>query len=308
MNDKLLVLGTMAYDAIESPFGKTGKILGGCATYIGLAASQFKIQCGLVSVIGDDFKTTHTNLLSSKGLDLSGVVTIPGEKTFFWSGKYHNDLNTRTTIDTQLNVLTKFDPKVPEKFKDASIVLLGNLDPNIQAAVLDQMSAPKLVVMDTMNFWIESYREKLDEMIRRVDVLSINDEEARQLTETHSLVEAAQKLQALGPQYIIIKKGEHGALLFHEKRIFCAPALPLEEVFDPTGAGDSFIGGFAGYLSQRGSIAFEDMKTAVIMGSAMASFTVQKFGTECLESLSFEQLKKRILAFKSLSDFEIELI
>ncbi|MDA7808048.1 PfkB family carbohydrate kinase [Flavobacteriaceae bacterium] len=308
MNDKLLVLGTMAYDAIESPFGKTGKILGGCATYIGLAASQFKIQCGLVSVIGDDFKTAHTNLLSSKGLDLSGVVTIPGEKTFFWSGKYHNDLNTRTTIDTQLNVLTKFDPKVPEKLKDASIVLLGNLDPNIQAAVLDQMSAPKLVVMDTMNFWIESYREKLDEMIRRVDVLSINDEEARQLTETHSLVEAAQKLQALGPQYIIIKKGEHGALLFHEKRIFCAPALPLEEVFDPTGAGDSFIGGFAGYLSQRGSIAFEDMKTAVIMGSAMASFTVQKFGTECLESLSFEQLKKRILAFKSLSDFEIELI
>ena len=308
MNNKLLVLGTMAYDAIESPFGKTGKILGGCATYIGLAASQFKIDCGLVSVIGDDFEKAHTDLLTQKGLDLSGVATIAGEKTFFWSGKYHNDLNTRTTLDTQLNVLTKFDPKVPEQFKDASIVLLGNLDPNIQGAVLDQMQAPKLVVMDTMNFWIESYREKLDEVIGRVDVLSINDEEARQLTDTHSLVEAAKQLQALGPRYVIIKKGEHGALLFHENKIFCAPGLPLEEVFDPTGAGDSFIGGFAGYLSQRGKISFDEMKTAVIMGSAMASFTVQKFGTECLETLTREQLHQRILAFKSLSEFEIELI
>jgi sugar/nucleoside kinase (ribokinase family) len=308
MNNKLLVLGTMAYDAIESPFGKTGKILGGCATYIGLAASQFKIDCGLVSVIGDDFEKAHTDLLTQKGLDLSGVATIAGEKTFFWSGKYHNDLNTRTTLDTQLNVLTKFDPKVPEQFKDASIVLLGNLDPNIQGAVLDQMQAPKLVVMDTMNFWIESYREKLDEVIGRVDVLSINDEEARQLTDTHSLVEAAKQLQALGPRYVIIKKGEHGALLFHENKIFCAPGLPLEEVFDPTGAGDSFIGGFAGYLSQRGKITFDEMKTAVITGSAMASFTVQKFGTECLETLTREQLHQRILAFKSLSEFEIELI
>lgn len=308
MNNKLLVLGTMAYDAIESPFGKTGKILGGCATYIGLAASQFKIDCGLVSVIGDDFETEHTDLLTQKGLDLSGVATIAGEKTFFWSGKYHNDLNTRTTLDTQLNVLTKFDPKVPEQFKDSSIVLLGNLDPNIQGAVLDQMQAPKLVVMDTMNFWIESYREKLDEVIGRVDVLSINDEEVRQLTDTHSLVEAAKQLQALGPRYVIIKKGEHGALLFHENKIFCAPGLPIEEVFDPTGAGDSFIGGFAGYLSQQGKITFDEMKTAVIMGSAMASFTVQKFGTECLETLTREQLHQRILAFKSLSEFEIELI
>ena len=305
MNNKLLVLGTMAYDAIESPFGKTGKILGGCATYIGLAASQFKIDCGLVSVIGDDFETEHTDLLTQKGLDLSGVATIAGEKTFFWSGKYHNDLNTRTTLDTQLNVLTKFDPKVPEQFKDSSIVLLGNLDPNIQGAVLDQMQAPKLVVMDTMNFWIESYREKLDEVIGRVDVLSINDEEARQLTDTHSLVEAAKQLQALGPRYVIIKKGEHGALLFHENKIFCAPGLPIEEGFDPTGAGDSFIGGFAGYLSQRGKITFDEMKTAVIMGSAMASFTVQKFGTECLETLTREQLHQRILAFKSLSEFEL---
>src|SRR5210317_626525 len=226
MNNKLLVLGTIAYDAIETPFGKTGKILGGCATYIGLAASNFKTSCGLVSIIGSDFESAHWELLKKKKLDLTGVETLEGEKTFFWSGKYHNDLNTRTTLETQLNVLTKFEPKVPENFKDASIVLLGNLDPNIQGAVLDQMQAPKLVVMDTMNFWIESYREKLDEVIGRVDVLSINDEEARQLTDTHSLVEAAQQLQGLGPRYVIIKKGEHGALLFHEKRIFCAPALP----------------------------------------------------------------------------------
>jgi len=223
MNNKLLVLGTMAYDAIESPFGKTGKILGGCATYIGLAASQFKTNCGLVSVVGDDFEKEHTDLLRSKGVDLSGVQVIAGEKTFFWSGKYHNDLNTRTTLDTQLNVLTKFNPQVPEEFKDASIVLLGNLDPNLQGAVLDQMNGPELVIMDTMNFWIESYREKLDEVIGRIDVLSINDEEARQLTETHSLVEAAQKLQALGPRYVIIKKGEHGALLFcGKKNILCS--------------------------------------------------------------------------------------
>ena len=235
MNNKLLVIGTMAYDAIETPFGKTGRILGGCATYIGLAASQFDTQCGLVSVIGDDFEDTHIDLLKGVGLDLAGVVSIPGEKTFFWSGKYHNDLNSRTTLETQLNVLTKFKPVVPDHFKDASIVLLGNLDPNLQLEVLDQMETkPSLVVMDTMNFWIESYRDKLDEVIGRVDVISINDEEARQITETHSLVEAAQKLHAMGPSYVIIKKGEHGALLFHDQKIFCAPALPLEEVFDPT--------------------------------------------------------------------------
>ena len=265
MNKKLLVVGTMAYDAIETPFGKTGKILGGCATYIGLAASQFDTQCGLVSVIGDDFEKAHIDLLTDRGLDLSGVVSIPGEKTFFWSGKYHNDLNSRTTLDTQLNVLTKFKPIVPEYFKDSSIVLLGNLDPYLQLEVLNQMEEkPALVVLDTMNFWIESYREKLDEVIAKVDVISINDEEARMITETHSLVEAAQKLHAMGPSYVIIKKGEHGALLFHNNKIFCAPALPLEEVFDPTGAGDSFIGGFVGHLSQCGRISFEEMKTATI--------------------------------------------
>ena len=208
MNNKLLVLGTIAYDAIETPFGKTGKILGGCATYIGLAASHFKTQCGLLSIIGSDFETQHLDLLKSKKLDLEGVEQLEGEKTFFWSGKYHNDLNTRTTIDTQLNVLTKFKPKVPEDFKDASVVLLGNLDPNLQLEVLSQMTQkPDLVVMDTMNFWIESYREKLDELIAKVDVISINDEEARQITQKHSLVEAAKELHAMGPQYVIIKKG-----------------------------------------------------------------------------------------------------
>ena len=308
MNNKLLVIGTMAYDAIETPIGKTGRILGGCATYIGLAASQFDTQCGLVSVIGDDFEDIHLDLLKGVGLDLAGVVSIPGEKTFFWSGKYHNDLNSRTTLETQLNVLTKFKPIVPDHFKDASIVLLGNLDPNLQLEVLDQMEAkPSLVVMDTMNFWIESYRDKLDEVIGRVDVISINDEEARQITETHSLVEAAQKLHAMGPSYVIIKKGEHGALLFHDQKIFCAPALPLEEVFDPTGAGDSFIGGFVGHLSQSARISFEEMKAATIMGSAMASFTVQKFGTKSLEELTPSSLKERIIAFKSLTEFEIEL-
>ena len=308
MNNKLLVLGTIAYDAIETPFGKTGKILGGCATYIGLAASHFKTQCGLLSIIGSDFETQHLDLLKSKKLYLEGVEQLEGEKTFFWSGKYHNDLNTRTTIDTQLNVLTKFKPKVPEDFKDASVVLLGNLDPNLQLEVLSQMTQkPDLVVIDTMNFWIESYREKLDELIAKVDVISINDEEARQITQKHSLVEAAKELHAMGPQYVVIKKGEHGALLFNGDDIFCAPGLPLEEVFDPTGAGDSFIGGFTAYLVQRGKITFDDMKTAVIVGSALASFTVQEFGTKALEKMTFVQLAQRIQAFKSLTEFEIEI-
>ena len=308
MNNKLLVLGTVAYDAIETPFGKTGKILGGCATYIGLAASHFNTECGLISIIGSDFEEEHLNRLKEKNLNLEGVEQLQGEKTFFWSGKYHNDLNTRTTLDTKLNVLTKFQPKVPENFKNSSVVLLGNLDPNIQLEVLNQMDKkPDLIVMDTMNFWIESYREKLDELIARVDVISINDEEARQLTQKHSLVEAAKDLQAMGPKYVVIKKGEHGALLFNGNNIFCAPGLPLEEVFDPTGAGDSFIGGFAAYLVQRKKINFEEMKTAVIVGSALASFTVQEFGTSALEKMTFVQLAQRIQAFKSLTEFDIEL-
>lgn len=306
MNNKLLVLGTIAYDAIETPFGKTGKILGGCATYIGLSASNFKTECGLVSIIGSDFEKKYLDLLRVRNLDLSGVEQLEGERTFFWSGKYHNDLNTRTTLDTQLNVLTKFNPKVPDIFKDASVVLLGNLDPNIQLEVLDQMdNKPDLVVLDTMNFWIESYRDRLNELIGRVDVISINDEEARQLTQKYSLVEAAQELQAMGPKYVIIKKGEHGALLFNGNDIFCAPGLPLEEVFDPTGAGDSFIGGFSAYLVQCKSIEFEDMKTAVIVGSALASFTVQEFGTAALEKMTYAQLAQRIKVFKSLTEFEL---
>ena len=306
MNNKLLVLGTMAYDAIETPLGKTGKILGGCATYIGLSASNFKTECGIISIIGSDFEKKHLDLLRVKNIDLSGVEQHEGEKTFFWSGKYHNDLNTRTTLDTQLNVLTKFKPKVPDNFKDASVVLLGNLDPNIQLEVLDQMyKKPELVLLDTMNYWIESYRERLDELIGRVDVISINDEEARQLTQKYSLVEAAKELQTMGPEYVVIKKGEHGALLFNGNDVFYAPGLPIEEVFDPTGAGDSFIGGFAAYLAQRKNISFEDMKTAVIVGSALASFTVQEFGTAALEKMTFAKLVPRIQAFKSLTEFEL---
>ncbi len=297
----------MAFDAIETPFGKTGKILGGCATYIGLAASQFKVDCGLVSVVGEDFDEAYISLLKSKGLDLTGVEIIKGEKTFFWSGKYHNDLNTRTTLDTQLNVLTKFKPIVPEHYKDASMILLGNLDPNLQLSVLEQLKQPKLVVMDTMNFWIEGYRGKLDEVIAKVDILSINDEEARQISGTHSLVEAAKIIQNMGPNYVIIKKGEHGALLFHGTQIFCVPGLPLEEVFDPTGAGDSFIGGFIGFLTQNQTYSFEAMKSAMVVGSAMASFTVQQFGTKALESLTVKQLYQRIEAFKALTEFEIEI-
>ena len=297
----------MAFDAIETPFGKTGKILGGCATYIGLAASQFKVDCGLVSVVGEDFDEAYISLLKSKGLDLTGVEIIKGEKTFFWSGKYHNDLNTRTTLDTQLNVLTKFKPIVPEHYIDASMILLGNLDPNLQLSVLEQLKQPKLVVMDTMNFWIEGYRGKLDEVIAKVDILSINDEEARQISGTHSLVEAAKIIQNMGPNYVIIKKGEHGALLFHGTHIFCVPGLPLEEVFDPTGAGDSFIGGFIGFLTKYQTHSFEAMKSAMVVGSAMASFTVQQFGTKALESLTVKQLYQRIEAFKALTEFEIEI-
>ena len=308
MNNKLLALGTMAYDAIETPFGKTGKILGGCATYIGMAVSQFKIDCGIVSIVGEDFEVSHLNLLKSMGINLSGVEIVKGEKTFFWSGKYHNDLNTRTTLDTQLNVLTCFKPIVPETYKDASMVLLGNLDPNLQLAVLEQMKNPALVVLDTMNFWIEGYRTKLDEVIARVNVISINDEEARQIAGTHSLMEAAKKLQAMGPEYVIIKKGEHGALLFHGANVFSVPGLPLEEVFDPTGAGDTFIGGFLGLLSQNQKITFEAMKTAVVVGSALASFTVQEFGTKALENLSKKQLYQRVAAFRALTEFDIEII
>jgi len=302
-----LVVGTMAYDAIETPFGKVEKILGGAATYIGLAASRFSLNCGVVSVVGEDFEKEHLALLKDKGIDVSGVEIVQGGKTFFWSGRYHNDLNTRTTLDTRLNVLENFDPKIPDHLSTPDIVMLGNLSPDVQLAALAQIrNKPKLVVLDTMNFWMDHARESLDKVIAKVDVISINDEEARQLTDQYSLVKAAQMIHEMGPKYVIIKKGEHGALLFHNNEIFCAPALPLEEVFDPTGAGDSFAGGFTGYLTQTGDISFSNMKSAIIYGSAMASFTVEKFGTENLVNVSHQMMSDRLRAFKELTTFEIE--
>lgn len=298
----------MAYDAISTPFGKVDKILGGAATYIGLCASRFSLDCGIVSVVGEDFENEHLELLKNHGIDLSGLEIVPGGSTFFWSGEYHNDLNTRTTLDTQLNVLENFSPNIPEHLKSPDIVMLGNLSPDVQLQALEQLKTkPKLIVLDTMNFWMEHFRSGLDQVIEKVDVISINDEEARQLTAEYSLVRAAHKIQQMGPEYVIIKKGEHGALLFHNKEIFCAPALPLEEVFDPTGAGDSFAGGFTGYLTQTGDISFNNMKLAVIYGSAMASFTVEKFGTENLVNYTPSMMAARLKAFKELTTFEIEI-
>lgn len=298
----------MAYDAISTPFGKVDKILGGAATYIGLCASRFSLDCGIVSVVGEDFENEHLELLKNHGIDLSGLEIVPGGSTFFWSGEYHNDLNTRTTLDTQLNVLENFSPNIPEHLKSPDIVMLGNLSPDVQLQALEQLKTkPKLIVLDTMNFWMEHFRSGLDQVIEKVDVISINDEEARQLTGEYSLVRAAHKIQQMGPEYVIIKKGEHGALLFHNKEIFCAPALPLEEVFDPTGAGDSFAGGFTGYLTQTGDISFNNMKLAVIYGSAMASFTVEKFGTENLVNYTPSMMAARLKAFKELTTFEIEI-
>ena len=308
MNNKLLIVGTMAYDAIETPFGKVDKILGGAATYIGLSASRFDIECGIISVLGEDFEKEHLELLEHNDIDLSGVEIIPGEATFFWKGKYHNDLNTRTTLDTQLNVLENFNPKIPEHLKSPDIVMLGNLSPDVQLQALEQLNTlPKLIVLDTMNFWMEHAQLTLDKVIAKVDVISINDEEARQLSKEYSLVKAAEKIHQMGPKYVIIKKGEHGALLFHKNQIFCAPAFPLEKVFDPTGAGDSFAGGFTGYLTQTGDISFNNMKSAIIYGSAMASFAVEKFGTENLVNYTPKMMAVRLKAFKELTTFEIDI-
>ena len=308
MKNKLLVLGTMAYDALETPFDKVDKILGGCATYIALAASQLDVEIGVISIVGEDFEAEHLTLLKNRNIDLTGVEIVAGEKTFFWSGRYHNDLNTRTTLVTELNVLTQFDPKVPENWRASDVVLLGNLNPSNQASVLDQLTTkPKLVIMDTMNFWMDNNRQELDALLPRVDVICINDEEARQLTAQNSLVKAAKLIQKSGPRYVIIKKGEHGALLFHDNQVFCAPALPLEEIFDPTGAGDSFVGGFAAYLAQLGDISFDAMKSAIIYASAMASFTVEKFGPENLIDLSQKRIQQRLAAFDQLTRFEIAL-
>lgn len=304
----LLVVGTVAFDAIETPFGKTDKILGGAATYIGLSASYFLKNSNLVSVVGEDFPQEHINLLTGKGVNVDGLQIKKGEKTFFWSGKYHIDMNSRDTLDTQLNVLATFDPIVPEAYKNAQFLMLGNLMPSIQQKVLDQLpNRPKLIVLDTMNFWMDNFLDDLLASLKNVDVLTINDEEARQLSGEFSLVKAAKKILKMGPKFLIIKKGEHGALLFNEHEVFFAPALPLEEVFDPTGAGDTFAGGFIGYLASTKDISFENMKRAVIYGSAMASFCVEKFGTERMENLTHQEIQKRLLQFKQLTQFEIEL-
>lgn len=306
--NKLLIVGTVAFDAIETPFGKTDKILGGAGTYIGLSASFFNLQSAIVSVVGDDFPQEHLDLLTERNIDISGLEVVKGGKTFFWSGRYHNDLNTRDTLDTQLNVLADFQPKVPENYKDADVVMLGNLHPLVQSSVIDQMTTkPKLIVLDTMNFWMDCALPELLEVIKRVDVITINDEEARQLSGEYSLVKAAAKIQAMGPNYVVIKKGEHGALLFHDKEVFFAPALPLEEVFDPTGAGDTFAGGFAGFITQSENVSFENMKNAIIYGSNLASFCVEKFGTERMVDLDKEEVMSRLKQFKSLTQFEIAL-
>lgn len=305
---KLLIVGTVAFDEIETPFGKTDKILGGAATFIGLAASQFNVESGIVSIVGDDLPQEYLDILSEKNIDLSGLEIVKGGNTFYWKGKYHNDLNSRDTLITDLNTLADFNPVVPSNFTDADVVMLGNLHPMVQMSVINQMTTrPKLIVLDTMNFWMDNALDDLLEVIKHIDVITINDEEARQLTNEYSLVKAAAKIQTMGPKFVVIKKGEHGALLFHDENIFFAPALPLEEVFDPTGAGDTFAGGFAGYLAATNNISFENLKKAVIHGSNLASFSVERFGTERMVHLKRDEVNKRLHQFKALTQYEIEL-
>jgi len=301
---KIVSVGTVAFDAIETPFGKTDKIVGGACTYISLSAAYFNDSPNLISVVGEDFPKETIDLFKKRGINTEGLQIKEGEKTFFWSGKYHQDMNTRDTIDTQLNVLESFDPIVPNSYQDCDILMLGNLTPSVQMKVIQQMETrPKLIVLDTMNFWMEIAMDDLKEVIKQIDVLTINDEEARLLSGEHSLRKAAKIILQMGPKYLIIKKGEHGALLFGDNNIFYAPALPLEEVFDPTGAGDTFAGGFVGHLSTCDSINWEAMKKAIIVGSAMASFTVEKFGIERLVALDENQIKERINEFKKLVSF-----
>ncbi|HEY0060025.1 MAG TPA: PfkB family carbohydrate kinase [Flavisolibacter sp.] len=304
----LIVVGSMAFDAIETPFGKSDKIIGGAATYIAWSASNFTKPIKQISVVGGDFPQAELDALTGRGVELEGVQIKKDEKSFFWSGKYHMDMNTRDTIDTQLNVLANFEPVVPESYQDCEFLMLGNLVPAVQLDVIRQLKMrPKLIVMDTMNFWMEIALDDLKKVLAEVDVLMVNDSEARELSHEYSLVKAANKIMQMGPKYLIIKKGEHGALLFHSGQVFFAPALPLEDVFDPTGAGDTFAGGFIGHLARTKDISFENMKTAIIVGSAMASFCVEKFGTERLREITKEDIDIRLQQFQDLVNFDIEL-
>jgi sugar/nucleoside kinase (ribokinase family) len=304
-----LTVGTVAFDAIETPFGKTDKIVGGAATYIAYAASFFVKKSNIISVIGDDYDMQVISDLNARGVDTSGLQIKKGEKSFFWSGKYHYDLNSRDTLDTQLNVLATFKPVVPDAYQDCTFLMLGNLAPAIQHDVIRQLkNRPKFIALDTMNFWMDTAMDDLRAVMKKIDLLTINDEEARQLAGDYSLAKAAQTILAMGPRYLIIKKGEHGALLFDKERVFFAPALPLEEVVDPTGAGDTFAGGMMGFVANSGDVSFDNLKRGIIIGSAMASFTCEKFGTERLRNLTTDEIDLRIQRFVDLVDFNIELV
>ena len=302
----LLTVGSVAFDAIETPFGKTDKIIGGAGTYIALAAAFYNNEQNIVSVVGDDFPQEMLDQLKNRNVNIEGLQIKKGEKTFFWSGKYHNDMNSRDTLVTELNVLEHFDPIIPASYQGADYLLLGNLSPQVQAQVIERLTVrPKLIAMDTMNFWMDIAMDDLKKTISMVDILIINDEEARQLSGEYSLVKASKVIRAMGPKYLIIKKGEHGALLFYGDKVFFAPALPLEEVFDLTGAGDTFAGGFMGYLASTDDISFDNMKRAIINGSALASFCVEKFGTERLMTITKQDLENRIEKFVALTNFEM---
>jgi sugar/nucleoside kinase (ribokinase family) len=304
----LIVVGTMAFDAIETPFGKIDRIVGGSGTYVAYAASNFVQPVQQISIVGNDFPKEEMMEMNRRGIELEGVEIVPNKKSFFWSGKYHMDMNTRDTLVTDLNVLLDFNPIVPDAYQSAEFLMLGNLDPKLQIKVIKQMKVrPKLIVMDTMNFWMDIAMPELMEVLKMVDVLLVNDSEARQLSAEFSLVKAAREIMKMGPKYLIIKKGEHGALLFHKEEVFYAPALPLEEVFDPTGAGDTFAGGFMGHLAKTKDISFNNMKSAIIVGSAMASYCVEKFGPERLKEINKKDIDARIRQFVQLVNFDIEL-
>ena len=305
----LLTVGSVAFDAIETPFGKTDKIVGGAGTFIALSASNFVKDQRIVSVVGEDFPQETLDILAAKGVALEGLQIKKGEKTFFWSGRYHNDMNSRDTLVTELNVLENFDPIIPESYQGAEYLMLGNLAPAVQRMVIERLTQrPKLIAMDTMNFWMDIAMDDLKQTLRLVDVLIINDEEARQLSGEYSLLRASKVIRAMGPKTLIIKKGEHGALLFQDEKVFFAPALPLEEVFDPTGAGDTFAGGFIGFLAATDDITFENMKRAIIAGSALASFCVEKFGTQRLLEISRADIDRRVEEFVKLTNFEMSTV